>query len=36
MITIHDEELMIECSPFEVFKLNGEEVICIPASSTKK
>lgn len=35
MITIHDEELMIECSPFEVFKLNGEEVICIPASSTK-
>lgn len=34
-VTSHYRELMISYSPLEVFKFNGREVICIPASLTK-
>lgn len=33
--TSHYRELMISYSPLEVFKFNGREVICIPASLTE-
>lgn len=34
-VTSHYRELMVSYSPLEVFKFNGREVICIPASLTK-
>lgn len=34
-VTSHYTELIISYSPLEIFKFNGKEVICIPASLTK-
>ena len=34
-VTSHHREPIISYSPLEVFKFNGREVICIPASLTK-